>query len=329
MPIAPDPDFAARIYVESWSPEYGAPLDLSEESEPAAPVHPEVETSDWRPIRGVDLNVASEVAFVDGVRRIEARITVDDPVDGPVPGIMAAFGVGAVQWQRDIPRSTFSDLSVERMVVMARGYNADMSRLGNLRVSAESVPGDDPADLLSHLQRRMRAAEQSLASGLISSGRLVVADGRNHEVGPRPIVGFVKTHQVMYLNGEHRSVIGELRAGERTPLFLIDTRFVARYSWYLRLADLPWGHSWTGIVRCEVPTAVGVDTAVELADSTTALLPTLASERHIDPRAPQNLVPISALERELRRRMGDRNLAHRALLGAVHGRRPVGVQGGS
>ena len=327
MAAVPDPDSTARVYVESWSPEYGAPLELGEESEPASSVDPVVETSDWRPIRGTDLSAVSEVAFVDGVRRIEARITIDDLTDGPVPGVMAAFGVGAVRWEREIPRSTFTGLSVQRMVVMARGYNSGITRVGNLRVNTESVPGDDPSELLSHVQRRMRAAEQSLASGLVSSGRLVIADGRNHEVGPRPVVGFVKTHQVMYLNGRHRSVIGDLRDGERTPLFLIDTRFLPRYSWYLRLADLPGGHSWTGIVRCEVAAAVGLDRAVELAGSITELLPTLASERHIDPRAPQNLVPISALERELRRRMGDRSLAHRALLTEVHGRLPVGIQG--
>ncbi len=322
-----DSELAARVHVESWSPEYGTPLEVSEEPEPASSVEPQVETSNWRPIRGADPAKVSEVAFVDGVRRIEARVTIDDPIDGPVPGMMAAFGVGAVMWERAVPRSTYLGLSVERMMVMARGYQSGMTGLGSLRVTSESVPGYDPAELLAHLQRRMRAAEQSLASGLVSSGRLVIADGRNHEVGPRPVVGFVKTHQVMYLTGAHRSVIGDLRGGERTPLFLIDTSFLPRYSWYLRLADLPGGHSWTGIVRCEVAAAVGIDRAVELAGSTAALLPTLASERHIDPRAPQNLVPISALERELRRRMGDPRLAHRALVREAHGRRPVGFRG--
>ena len=327
MAAPPNPDLAARIYVESWSPEYGAPLELVDEPERIASVDTEVETRDWRSIPGVELNAPSELAFVDGVRRIEARLTIDDPVEGPVPGIMAAFGVGAVLWKREVPRSDFVDLSVERMVVMARGYNAGIDMLGDLPVSAESEPGDDPSDLVSHVQRRMRSAEQSLSSGLAASGRLVIADGRNHELGARPIVGFVKTHQVMYLGARRRLLIGNLRAGERTPLFLIDTGFLPRYSWYLRLAELPWGHSWSGIVRCEVAAAVGVNKAVELAGWTTSLLPVLASERHIDPRAPQNLVPISALERELRRCMGDRSLAHRALLSEVHRPSPAVARG--
>jgi hypothetical protein len=43
----------------------------------------------------------------------------------------------------------------------------------------------------------------------------------------------------------------------------------------------------------------------------------VASEPHIDPRAPQNLVPIGALERQLRHRMGDPGLVYRALRSAV------------
>ena len=49
------------------------------------------------------------------------------------------------------------------------------------------------------------------------------------------------------------------------------------------------------------------------------LLPPLASSPHKDPRAPQNLVPIGGLERELRRRLGDQQLLYRSLRAAVGG----------
>ena len=91
----------------------------------------------------------------------------------------------------------------------------------------------------------------------------------------------------------------------------------ARYSWYLRLAMLQGGHSWTGIVRCETSAHLARDDAAAIADRTAAVLPLVASEPHVDPRAPQNLVPIGALERELRHRMGDRGLVFRALRHAV------------
>jgi hypothetical protein len=43
----------------------------------------------------------------------------------------------------------------------------------------------------------------------------------------------------------------------------------------------------------------------------------VGSEPHIEPRAPQNLVPIAALERDLRHRLGDAGLVLRALRSAV------------
>ena len=60
-------------------------------------------------------------------------------------------------------------------------------------------------------------------------------------------------------------------------------------------------------------------TAKRIADRVTAVVPAVASEPHIDPRAPQNLVPIAALERELRRRMGDPAIVYRALRAATLG----------
>jgi hypothetical protein len=113
-------------------------------------------------------------------------------------------------------------------------------------------------------------------------------------------------------------VIGRLDVGQRTPLFLIGKGGTyERYSWYFRIGPRDRGHSWTGIVRGEVSAALETDRAASIAGRTTALIPAVASESHIDPRAPQNLVPIAALERELRRRLGDPGYVYRALRSAI------------
>jgi hypothetical protein len=91
----------------------------------------------------------------------------------------------------------------------------------------------------------------------------------------------------------------------------------ARYSWYVRLADVEGGHAWSGIARCEISGGLSKERAIELANHVTGFLPALASLPHLDPRAPQNLVPIGALERHLRRFLGDQKLAYRALRQAV------------
>ena len=90
-----------------------------------------------------------------------------------------------------------------------------------------------------------------------------------------------------------------------------------RYSWYQRLVDDPSGHTWSGVVRCEVSSALPIARAAAVADRVAVILPIVGSEAHIDPRAPQNLVPIAALERELRRRLGDPGIIYRALRSAV------------
>jgi hypothetical protein len=165
----------------------------------------------------------------------------------------------------------------------------------------------------------MRRAEGELATQLAADA-FVVADGPlNKPLAPLPVVGYIKSHRVTYLPLEQNAVVAELAPGQRTPLFTIaaDRPDVCRYSWYVRLAMLPGGHSWTGIVRCEASGRLPKDDVRRMADRTAAILPIVGSEPHIDPRAPQNLVPIGALERELRHRMGDPGLVYRALRLAV------------
>jgi hypothetical protein len=59
--------------------------------------------------------------------------------------------------------------------------------------------------------------------------------------------------------------------------------------------------------------------AVELASLSQLLLPQYASVEYKDQRAPQNLVPIAGLERQLRRRLGDQKMVYRALQLAAAG----------
>ena len=70
---------------------------------------------------------------------------------------------------------------------------------------------------------------------------------------------------------------------------------------------------WAGIVRCEATGTLPLATVVALADTVTVALPRFASVAHKDPRAPQNLAPIGALERLLRHRLGDAQICYRAL----------------
>lgn len=305
----------ARIVVESWSPEYGAPLDPDEALAPAeGSVDDTVETDRWAPRDGRDDGV-EQVAFVDGVRRVDARLTVDDPDTGPIPGICGTFAVGAVRWDRPARRSEVTSVRVERVAVLAGGRSERFPPVDLVPAyGTTTTPDHDPAGLIRVLHSAMRAAEGHVASDLAADG-FVLADGPLNELAPQPAVGFVKSHRVLYLSPERNRTVGALAPGQRTPLFTISG--YTRYSWYVRLAHVPGGHAFSGIARCEASNRLPLDEVVVLADRTAALLPVLASEPYVDPRAPQNLVPIGALERALRHRMGDARLVERALREAV------------
>lgn len=303
------------LYVEEWSPEYGSSVTADEALSPAEGViDATVEVSgEWQPLPGRDDGVPA-VAFVDGIRRIDARLTVDDPA-GPIPGICGTYAVGAVVWKRDPPAATVERTEVGRLAVFLGGLAPDVPPLPHdLEYRSASVGGTDPGLLISHFHTQMRRAEAELAVDLARSGYFVVADGPISELAAEPVVGYIKSHRVSYLPPELAPIVGRLQAGERTPLFAMPN--YARYSWYLRLAPRR-GHSWEGVVRCEAPGPLGLEAVKTLADRTAALLPRFASSPHIDPRAPQNLVPIGSLEKQLRRRLGDRDLVYRALRAGV------------
>jgi uncharacterized protein len=308
----------ARIFVEGWDPEYGTPFDQDEALAPAeGSVDPTVERTDWEPIEGIDDGV-DRVAFVDGVRRIDARLTLDDPIAGPTPGLVGTFAVGATVWDRPARRSTVEAVRIERWAVLVGGRSEQMPPVAlDPGVGTATCASDDPGQLIKELHTKMRRAEGEVAAALALDG-FVIADGPLNDLTAQPTVGHIKSHRVTYLEPEHNAVIAQLAPGQRTPLFClaVDTPYT-RYSWYVRLAILEGGHSWTGVVRCEASGRLPRETAMMIADRTAALLPVVASEPHVDPRAPQNLVPIGALERELRHRMGDRGIVYRALREAV------------
>lgn len=319
-----------RFHVDPWSAEYGAPVEAElTPTDVEVNVEVEVPTARWAPIAGTPRADAPAVVFVDGVRRVDARVWIGgDDDEAPEPGVCASYAAGAVHCR---PRAGGAaegaaevvHAAVERGVLSAsRHATAISTRHGVYR--AHAAGGSTAEALWRALQGRMERLEVEAAEAgraHASDDVLVVVDGplrgRGHVPGA---VGLVKTHGVAYLPPAPARVIGALEAGERTPLFTVGGGF-ARYSWYLRLpggSDAPW----SGVVRLECGGDLEPAAAVALASRVSALLPRYASEPHKDPRAPQNLFPIGGLERLLRHRLGDPSVLYRAL------RTAAGRQGG-
>jgi hypothetical protein len=319
-----------QFAVETWAPEYGAPVDAAVLDESDAPVDLAVErdAGAWAPVDPGGTAPAPVALFVDGVQRIDARVWVTDGASSR-SGVCASWAAGVVRCDG---RAEVVAAEVRRGV-LCPGKAVDAIETAKGEYRPYPVPDVAAGDPVQQALGQARGDLEGCVAVAARTGRtarsrapggdeLLVVDGplgdRRHIAGA---VGYVKAHHVSYLPTAEQAVVAALAPGQRTPLFAVgDRRF--RYSWYLRLPG-PATHPWWGIVRCEASGDLGRDEAVAVADRVAATLPRFASQPHNDTRAPQNLHPIAGLERELRRRLGDALLLERALRRAAGAPTPV------
>ncbi|MGF1595904.1 MAG: hypothetical protein ACFCVK_03085 [Acidimicrobiales bacterium] len=300
-----------RFAVESWDPAYGVSADEAALEPAATPVDAAVEVplDRWGPVTpDPDLEAVS-ICFVDGVRRIDTRVWIDED-DLVHPGICATVAAGVVHCETG--RAAVGAVLVERGLYTAAGGAESIEAGLAGRYELQKTRGDDDAHLYLGVHDHMTELERAVSDEL-SGEQLVVFDGPLRGRDAATGVGFIKTQHRQYLESTQQRVVSRLADGQRTPLFSIASgdRF-GRWSWYLRLPG-PRSHPMSGIVRLELPEMGDAESAAARADVVSAALPRFASEAHKDARAPQNLYPIAGLERQLRRRLGDPHLLEREL----------------
>jgi hypothetical protein len=258
------------------------------------------------------------IAFVDGVRRGDASLYQFEEATGKlVRGMAGSHAAGAVITDGvDCP--FFSHERVQRLVIWGSGATGQLPTVrGGWDWLVRSVADEAPDAPLNGIQERMRKDEATLAEQLFAEGHLVIVDGPLKYVRDldHPVVGYIKTHHRALLPPAEHVKITKLQPGERTSLFKLGHD---RYSSYLRLASgSQLAGPWSGMVRLELPQAAGLAQAIEIADRMSGILPRYAGVPYADPRAPQNLQPIGALEKRLRHLMGDPGHAFRAVRQAV------------
>lgn len=302
-----------RMWVESWSPEYGSSAEMeSDLASSEEEVDPFVELADWCAIRPAP-SPRPVVAFIDGVDRVDARAFFGRGAS-TAPGLFGSVAAGAVMVEG---RARFTDCRVQRWSVFGGGADPLVRPFSSaISYRGRSIPGSRTDELRYELQKARSDLEEDLARRLARNGLLVIADGPLRVREPVNLVGYIKSHQKSYLLPAHVGVALDLGVGERTPIFGFG-RIRPRYSWYTRIAAAPRQHPWAAIARCEVSTTVGIDRAVALADAVSHHLPRFASKSFWDTRAPQNLVPIATLERRLWSLLGDRELVMRRIRSGV------------
>jgi uncharacterized protein len=299
------------VRLDPWQPEFGAEapgLGLQGD-EDAAEVKVDVERppEDWAPIVPTGGWSPQRLLFVDGVRRVDARIVAQR--DGKrFLGAFGSWGVGAVVVEDG--KATFAGSTLGRTLGLGSGATLpEPIHVGQaLTYVPASTPDETPDGPVFAVHEQMRFAEEATATSLAEhADSLVVGDGPlTFEHTTRgAAVGYVKRILQLYLPTSLWPIVAALPAGARTPLFVLGGRF-ARYAWFLRLAaPRPGDADTSGLVRMEVSAKLGASEAARLADACTVLVPRFQSVRGLHPRAPQNLLPIGALEGLLRRQLGD------------------------
>ena len=303
---------------DPWRADHGSGAEIPfDDQVPEAQVDAHAESSDWSRAVRPPPPPARPIVFVDGVMRTELRVLASDG-DARAWGLLGSYAAGAVRCDG---AATFiaEDEPIGRTLVV--GGRVEVGpitvQVGGCELNYEPHPSpdDSPQGLRTRLQRLMLAAEQSLAARL-ASGDLVFSDGPLHFDKPTesPVIGVVKRMVRSYLDDEPASLLPRLEPGERTPVFAFGSGRFDRYSWYQRLLPIdPRWHELAGLVRCECRMDVGLTRAVELADAASVVLPRFAGRPGVDPRAPQNLTPVGALEARLKHRLGSSSVLSRAL----------------
>ena len=311
-----------RFSVDPWDPAYGTSLDTELGASTAeVDVAVELPADRWRPLDPpTGVGPPTVVRFVDGVRRVDAQVWVDEQDGSASPALCASYAAGVLCCCVD-EGAHLVDARVRRGLFTTAAQGADIVTTAGVYAATRTTVHTDrpPMQILSlALQRSLAAAELAAALGAgpdMPDGGLTVVDG---PLPPQPLpdaIGFIKSHRDTYLSAALGGIVATLGAGQRTPVFRVSRslgRAWERYTWYLRL-PAPAGAPWAGVVRVECGADVEAEWAVALAGVSQVTLVRFASVEYKDSRAPQNLYPIAGLERALRRRLGEPSVLYRAL----------------
>lgn len=315
-----------RITLDPWGSEYSGQLAVAVAADSDDPLvqalDEAVEERPWEPVVPCPGTMPAVTAVVDGVMRTDAHAVVFD-ADKQLSALFCSYAVGAVTINRTVEVVA---ARVDRLFIVGGGQSgvdicvrAGSSAREPLCYRSLSSRASTPEQLREALATEMRQAEAAVAEQLSGPQQLILADGNLTFIGgSSSVVGVIKTIQRMYLSSKRAAILAHLAPGQRTPLFRIQGGS-RRESYdvltcYLRLAPpRPVEHPFAGLVRLEVKASLGVQKAVALLDQAAVKVCTLASRAPKDPRAPQNLIPLGGLERQLRHKLGDPQLIRRGI----------------
>src|SRR5215510_8917183 len=320
-----------RIVLDPWGGDYGNQVATSHEVDTEETVvqalEDEGEECPWKPIDPSPASLPQATVVVDGVMRSDASGMVEDG-ERRALALFGSFAAGAVAINSQV---RIVEDRVERLFIAGGNWptppavEVPAGRSALLCYRGHSSKADTYDDLRETLVNEMRRTEAQVAEAMSGADTLVLADGSlKFFGGASAVVGVIKTIYKLYLPAKRATILGRLRAGQRTPFFCIEgKRKNTGYkilTCYLRLTlPQPIEIPFAGLVRLEInPSQREHGNVSSLFDQAAIKVRELASRAPKDPRAPQNLIPIGGLERQLRHRLGDAQLVLRGIKQKLH-----------
>ncbi|MCI0413965.1 hypothetical protein L0222_14355, partial [bacterium] len=262
------PNFALRL--DPWPAEYESSFQIDEfEEEPDGKVDTGVEEIGWSAVEPKPWVWPEPIHFVDGVRRVEARVILDDESGRIIRGLFGSVAVGTVRVARS--RAEFQQIKIKRYLVFGDGASLDTEsiaearslKMGNAVLTFEpfAVPESGPVAPTMGLQNLMRTEEAEMAQSLAAESACVFADGplTYFSALNQPTIGLIKRLIQPYLSAAQFELVRQLQTGQRTPLFVITKGKYDRYSWYLRVGTpRVMDHDVAGVLRLEVRSGIGL-----------------------------------------------------------------------
>ena len=149
-----------QFAVEAWDPDYGTGGDVDglDASTDVVDMSVERDPGGWEPIEPV-VAPQGTVYFVDGVRRIDARVWITD-ANRVLPGSCATVAAGSVACSPD--RAELQDLAIRRIVLTpptdeARAIETSYGPYEHITISSGS-----PEDLYLGIHEEMTRLETCL-----------------------------------------------------------------------------------------------------------------------------------------------------------------------
>jgi hypothetical protein len=295
------------------------------------------EVKGWKPIPVRDFEF-KKVYFVDGVRYTHAKVGVaeDENFDTIGYGIFISMAAGVCKVEKDRlgrydyavlhPRTGRFFVHTLKDALLPSEFRFGV---GNGEVVFKTI---EAVDLSVGAALLLRKLEKEVVKKLWSGGfdGFTLMDGT---VKTRRFVPdaahVVKKSNVFYLSGDHRRILGFLRAGERTPAFVFEEptdpetpeggkKILKKVGIYARLPG--WGGDpLSHLVRIELPfdERANPREVVETLEKAAALSMRFANHPLMDRRSPQNLTAVAFLERQLRTYLGKNKLLRSLIYAAL------------